>query len=225
MVQFNVQPLQSNVPIVTMQRTPTQQYQRFFQEIIAKVGASFADLTTITDNLTQAQADIQDILDDIIAILNGTTTFTGLKVDGKRVDNFVAYLDNAGEQIIDGNAFPYNVPSGSARAYASFPLTSTASSIAIAAVAFAIPNGTGNLVSGSVSGLAADTPYRVFYNPNINLYTAQPPPASAYLSSPDGWQFIGDIKTAVSGSSYSAPPALPPGFDPGMYSGGNYVTF
>lgn len=221
---YKVTPLAYNVPVVTAQRTPTQQFQRDWQEMNNRVEQSFGDLTVITDDLAQAVLDITDTQNDILAILNGTTSFTGLKVDGKRVDNFVAYLNNAGEQIIDGNAFPYNVPSGSARAYASFPLTSTDSAISVAAVAYAIPNGTGTLTSGSMTGLSADTAYRVFFNPNLTLYTAQPPPATAYLSSPDGWQFIGDIKTST-GGVFTAPAPFPDGFDPGMFSGGNYVAF
>ncbi len=232
-VEFKPVVLQWNVPVVSMQRTATQQFQRAWQDLNGAVAGSFGQIDTILTDLAQAQLDIiaaqedivatqeeqQEILDAIVDILNGTTPFTGLNVNTKRVDNFVEGLDSDGARIIDAAVTPLNYPSGAARSYDTYPLTSDDSSIDIGAVGFDEPGAAGTLTAGTVSGLSADTAYRVFYNPAGNFYTAQPPPAGIYFSSPDGWQFVGDIKTST-GGVYSAPPALPDGFDPAYYSGG-----
>lgn len=230
---FNVPSLQSGVTYFDNWGRPTPSFQRYWQDVIKTLADTFAQIEQILIELAQAQADIiaaqediietqeaqQETIDQIVDILNGTEVFTGLNVNTKRIDNFVDGLDADGAQIIDSAVVPLNFPSGAARSYDSFPMTSDDSSITISSVGFDQPGSAGTLTSGSVSGLSADTTYRVFFNPISAFYSAQIPPAGNFFSSPDGWLFIGDIKTST-GGVYTPPAAPPAGFDPFFFSGG-----
>lgn len=123
----------------------------------------------------------------------------------------VQYIDNTG-RIVDGRGMPVNGPGGAAMTInPTFPLSSTTdSSITSAGCVIDVTNQTYTVPSGSITGLASDTPYAVFWDLDTTSYVAISGSAASYYVDPARYLAIGIQRTQLPGGGFT-PPAPPPG--------------
>lgn len=131
-----------------------------------------------------------------------------------------AYVDSLG-RVIDWRGLPVNVSGGAAvfRSVAAPLSSSSSSTIEVAAHDYTAPGQTVSMPSATISGLATDTGYSVFYDLNTSTYLATTSPA-AYYASADRYIALGNQRTQTGGGGYTPPPPPPPGGGGGAGAGG-----
>lgn len=130
-----------------------------------------------------------------------------------QVNGRTQYFSSSSGQLYDyrGVLFGYSIDGVAGRT--TQPLTSTSTSISVVShnVTFpSVPSGgtaTLSIPSTSFSGLSNDMTYSVFYIPGVGAWSCQGPATTPpYYSSPDGWLFVGSIRTQTGGGTYNPPP-------------------
>lgn len=136
------------------------------------------------------------------------------------------WVDATG-RIIDWRGLPINASVGSAASRTvDYPLTSTGTAIQVSAHTGNFVGQTISFPSATISGLANDTTYAVYYDLQASVYEAQVANGTtdqARRAAPDRYVFIGTQQTRTSGGTYSALPPPPPGGGGG--GAGGYVAF
>lgn len=178
-------------------------------------GTAWVLIADITGNNTAAAISGQSVW----ATTSGLLGLTPTVVNGR-----TQYYNSSG-QIFDYRGLLYGYSLGAVGARGSQPLSSTDTTISVAANTVTFPSfGAGasneatiSVPSHSFSSLTADTTYTVFWIPGTTSWACQDPGNTPpFYASLDGWLFIGAIRTAISGTStYNPPP----------YGGGGVIGY
>jgi DnaJ-class molecular chaperone len=92
------------------------------------------------------------------------------------------------------------------------PLTAPSTSqVSIGSATISLPNGSLSLPSGSVTGLSSDTAYHMFWDQESLVYLADSSLVTSRFTSTSQYLYLGQQRTPVSGSTFTAPNATPPG--------------